>query len=165
MTTTKLAEWWETPLPDLIARMEQAHAGDGDALAALVEHWQREADAMAYRVEAAKTLRDRATALLEQSLTAGEAVVAPSGRVAFLGRVADGKASVRPEAYDEHAETLPPHLRPVQVTRYRSVTDLRKAAKAGDITWETFRLLVDEPGKRDGLQWRTLTPDTEEAAA
>ncbi len=159
------AGWWLTPLPDLIDEERSEFKDNPDALAARMEQWAEIAEAMEYRATAAKALRDRCRALMAECLTKGEVVVAPSGRVWFMGEVSDGAAKVRPEAYDELSERLPAHLRPEQVTKYRSVTDLRKALKSGEIDAATYAALVEEPGKRDGLQSRTLATDTEAKAA
>lgn len=152
-------------LPDLIEMERSARGGNPEFLAAGVEHWQEEMDRATFAVERARTMRDRCAAWLEESLGEGEAVVAPSGRIAYLDEVSDGKASVRVEAIEEFAEHLPEHLRPRQVTRYPTVTDLRKALRERVIDRETFAQLVDEPPRRMGLRWRTLTPDAPEQEA
>ena len=163
--TTDTREWWATPLPELIDDLTTRHGQDPEALAALFEHWQEVKDAMESRAAMAHALRDRCAALMERTLGEGEAVVAPSGRIAYLDEVSDGKAGVRAEAIDEHAEHLPTHLRPRQVTRYPTVTDLRKALRERAIDRATFAAIVDEPPRRMGLRWRTLTPDAPEMEA
>jgi len=62
-------------------------------------------------VTAVRGLRDTIHATLAASLGEGEAVAAPSGRVWFLARVADGAACVNTTAVDEMAGELPPRLR------------------------------------------------------
>lgn len=119
---------------------------------------------MERRIVRAKALRDSIAARMEANMGDGEAVVCPStGRVAYMGPLSDGKATVVAEAVNEMGDHLPDTLRPRTYTRYPTVTDLRGALKAGEITRQVFDELVDQPGTRVGLRWRTI--DDAEAAA
>lgn len=127
-----------------------------EATTALIESMER-------RIVRAKALRDQIAARMEANMGDGEAVVCPStGRVAYMGPLSDGKATVVAEAVNEMGDHLPEPLRPRTYTRYPTVTDLRNALRSGDITRQVFDELVSQPGTRVGLRWRTI--DIEDAA-
>lgn len=118
---------------------------------------------MERRIVRAKALRDLITARMEANMGDGEAIVCPStGRVAYIGQLSDGKATVVAEAVNEMGDHLHEPLRPRTYTRYPTVTDLRNALRSGDITRQVFDELVSQPGTRVGLRWRTI--DIEDAA-
>lgn len=152
--------WFERPIKDLLADLDEMR-GAPEALVASAEQWTEQAKRMAAFSEAAKVLANRAAALALAAMGDGEAVEAPSGRWAYVGRVRDGKASIRPEAFAEHANELPQGFHPRTELRYPTVTQLRGAVKRGELSRELYRELVDSPPLVPGLRWRTLADDPE----
>lgn len=120
---------------------------------------ERRARAALKRLTDAKT---ECTARLEDALGDGKAVVAPSGRLAYLGPRSGG-CTVRTQAVEELAGELPELLRPRDERRYPGVTAIRDALRRGEITRETHDLLLDEQPPRTGLCWRKI--DTGQVAA
>lgn len=133
-----------------------------EPLAAHVEAWARAADDLADAARLCKEFSRSAGDALLARLGDGEAVRAPSGRWAIRTIGRDGRAAVRKAAFDDmDPEALPPHLRPRMQTTLvlPGVTELRKAAHDGLITWEQFRELVSEGPKVPRLSWRKLPTD------
>lgn len=141
-------EWMDNPAGDTPERM----AGTLEAL----EDARRR---VAVMDQVLRAWQDAVRARMVESMGEGESVTAPSGRTAYIGKVSGGRASVRPQAFQEvDPESLPPRCRPRQQTKLvlPGVTELRKAAQDGELAWETFRLLVDEPRRVLGVRWATL---------
>ncbi len=125
-------------------------AAELEALEAVTEGHKTAAD----RARAARgVLAHRLEATLRET---GEVATAPSGRVAFSGLVAEGRATVKLEEALELADDLPDDLRPRQEHRLPTVTALRAALKAKRIDRATYRRLVSVPRRVHGLRWRTL---------
>jgi hypothetical protein len=121
-------------------------------------------DSLARMSVRVKALRDSIGAALEREMGDGEAVVAPStGRVAFIGPLADGKARVREEAVNEMGRELPSYLLPKTFTRYPTVTDIRDAVKHGELRRDQAADLIEEPPTRMGLRWRSMDTEAVEA--
>lgn len=151
---------WMALEPEVI--ISALRSQDAAGAAASVEGWTETARQLEKAAKLAKEYASTAGDALLAALGDGEAVQAPSGRFAIRTIGRDGRAAVRPEAFDDlDHEVLPPHLRPrMQTSRVLpGVTDLRKAASDGLIEWETFRLLVAEGPKVPRLSWRKLPTD------
>lgn len=146
-------------LQDVSASIERVKAeGDPAALTAALENVGHIRDALKVIAEYARAVDDAIRARMVEVMGHGEVSMAPSGRFAYIDKVSDGRASVRPDAVDEHAGELPPDLRPREVLTVKrpGVTELQRAARHGDIPWELYRLLVDEPPRVLGVRWRTM---------
>lgn len=150
--------WWDRPIKDLLADLDELR-GNPEAIVASAEEWTQAAKRMAAFSEAAKVLANRAASLALATMAEGEAVEAPSGRWAYVGKVRDGRATIRPEAFIEHADQLPDGYAPRTELRYPTVTQLRGAVKRGILPRELYRELVDSPPLVPGLRWRTLDGD------
>jgi hypothetical protein len=143
--------------------------GDSDAtpgrLAAELEALDEARKRAQVMDQALRAWQDAVRARMVASMGEGELVNAPSGRSAYIGKVSGGSATVRKAAFsDVDPETLPPTCRPRQQTKLvlPGVTELRKAAHRGELSWETFRLLVDEPQRVLGVRWATLDGATDD---
>ena len=97
-------------------------------------------------------LNDRLLALLGD----GEVEPAPSGRVAYRGRVSGGRKSVNETAIVERREEFPPDLRPEQVWKLPTVGALEKAVRDDRIPLTLAAAVIDEPKKVPGLRWATV---------
>ena len=97
-------------------------------------------------------LNDRLLALLGD----GEVEPAPSGRVAYRGRVSGGRKSVNEAAIVERRDEFPADLRPEQVWKLPTVGALEKAVRDDRITMRLLVAVIDEPKKVPGLRWATV---------
>ena len=112
--------------------------------------WLAKIDAQRKMVKS--ILNDRLLALLGD----GEVEPAPSGRVAYRGRVSGGRKSVNETAIVERRAVFPADLRPVQVWKLPTVGALEKAVRDDRITMRLLVAVIDEPSKVPGLRWATV---------
>lgn len=128
----------------LVAEVEAAE-GDGAML--------RRLDA--YRKVILPMLDEAIVALLGE----GEVEVAPSGRVAYRGKVSGGTRTINEAAIIEHADELPDEVKPKQVWKLPTVSAIDKAVKAKRLSPALAAKVITQPPRVAGLKWRTLGDD------
>ncbi len=139
-----------------------ADMADLEDAVALLEDLESEGRRLKLRDENRKLARQTVESVLAGRLGEGEAIPAPSGRFAYLGEVADGKATVNQEAAQEYAYRLSEAgLAPRIVTKYPTVTDIRDAVRKRRIPRDVARAVLIMPPKRAGIRWMTPEGDVE----
>lgn len=139
--------------PERLAALESM---SGQELADLAERIRGEIDSVNAGMKRIREVSNQALKALESKLGEGEAIIAESGRIAYLGEVSDGVTKINRDALEELGENLPEKLRPTMQMQYPTVTQVRNAKKELRESGVYLRQVLEFPPQTLGIRWRTI---------